>query len=119
MGSGEGTAGCAQCLESVLSHAQVSGGTPAERTVFYTALYHAMLHPSTNSDVNGEYMGFDGKVHHAEGRLQYANYSGWDIYRSQVQMITMLLPKVGSDIAESLVVDAQQGGGLPIWPVAQ
>ncbi len=103
---------------AVLSHAQVSGGTQAERTVFYTALYHAMLHPSTNSDVNGEYMGFDGKVHHANGRIQYANYSGWDIYRSQVQMITMLLPKVGSDIAESLVVDAQQGGGLPIWPVA-
>ena len=102
----------------VLSHAQVSGGTAKERTVFYTALYHAMLHPSTNSDVNGEYRGFDGKVHNAAGRVQYANYSGWDIYRSQVQMITMLLPKVGSDIAESLVVDAQQGGGLPIWPVA-
>ena len=103
---------------AVLSHAQVSGGTAKERTVFYTALYHAMLHPSTNSDVNGEYLGFDGKVHTAEGRTQYANYSGWDIYRSQVQMITMLLPKVGSDIAESLVVDSQQGGGLPIWPVA-
>jgi predicted alpha-1,2-mannosidase len=103
---------------AVLSHAQVSGGTAADRTVFYTALYHAMLHPSVNSDVNGEYLGFDGKVHSAEGRVQYANYSGWDIYRSQVQMITMLLPKVGSDIAESLVVDAQEGGGLPIWPVA-
>jgi len=103
---------------AVLSHAQVSGGTAADRTFFYTALYHAMLHPSVNSDVNGEYLGFDSKVHKAEGRLQYANYSGWDIYRSQVQMITMLLPKVGGDIAESLVVDAQQGGGLPIWPVA-
>ncbi len=103
---------------AVLSHAQVSGGTAADRTVFYTALYHAMLHPSVNSDVNGEYLGFDGRVHNAKGGVQYANYSGWDIYRSQVQLITMLLPKVGSDIAESLVVDAQQGGGLPIWPVA-
>lgn len=103
---------------AVLSHVQVSGGSNAERTVFYTALYHAMLHPSVFSDVNGQYIGFDGKVHTAEGRVQYANYSGWDIYRGQVQMITMLLPKVGSDIAESLVADAQQGGGLPIWPVA-
>lgn len=102
---------------TVLSHAQVSGGSASDRTVFYTALYHAMLHPSVFSDVNGEYVGFDGKAHTAEGRLQYANYSGWDIYRSQVQMITMLLPKVGSDIAASLIVDAQQGGGLPIWPV--
>jgi len=102
----------------VLSHAQVTGGSAAQRAVFYTALYHAMLHPSVFSDVNGEYIGFDGKIHTARGRVQYANYSGWDIYRSQVQLITILLPKVGSDIAESLVADAQQGGGLPIWPVA-
>ena len=58
------------------------------------------------------------KVHTSKDRIQYANYSGWDIYRSQVQLITMFMPKVGSDIAQSLVVDAEQGGGLPIWPVA-
>lgn len=103
---------------AVLNHAQVKGGNEAQQVVFYTALYHAMLHPSVFSDVNGEYIGFDDKIHTAKGRLQYANYSGWDIYRSQVQLITMLLPKVGGDMAESLVVDAQQGGGLPIWPVA-
>ena len=62
---------------AVLSHVQVSGGTAAERTVFYTALTTPWLHPSTNSDVNGEYMGFDGKVHKVAGRVQYANYSGW------------------------------------------
>lgn len=103
---------------AVLSHARVSGGSDAQRAVFYTALYHAMLAPSTFSDVNGEYLGFDSQVHTARGRIQYANYSGWDIYRSEVQLITMLLPKVGSDIAQSLVADAQQSGGLPIWPVA-
>ena len=103
---------------AVLNHVQATGGRDAQQAVFYTALYHAMLHPSVFSDVNGEYIGFDGKIHIAEGRIQYANYSGWDIYRSQVQMITMLLPNVGSDIAQSLVADAQQGGGLPIWPVA-
>ena len=102
----------------VLNHAQVSGGSTAQRAVFYTALYHALLHPSVFSDTNGEYIGFDNQVHKAEGRVQYANYSGWDIYRSQVQLITMLLPDVGSDLAASLVADAQQGGGLPIWPVA-
>jgi predicted alpha-1,2-mannosidase len=110
--------GARAAWNAVLSHVQVTGGSDAQQAVFYTALYHAMLHPSVFNDVNGEYIGFDDKVHRAEGRVQYANYSGWDIYRSQVQMITMLLPDVGSDIAESLVADAQQGGGLPIWPVA-
>ena len=101
-----------------LSHALVSGGTDTQRKVFYTAMYHALLHPSVFSDVNGQYIGFDEKVHTVKNRIQYANYSGWDIYRSQVQLITMFMPKVGSDIAQSLVADAEQGGGLPIWPVA-
>ncbi len=102
----------------VLSHAVVSGGSDAQRKVFYTAMYHTFLQPTVFSDVNGDYIGFDNKVHTAKDRIQYANYSGWDIYRSQVQLITMLMPKVGSDIAQSLVADAQQGGGLPIWSVA-
>lgn len=101
-----------------LSHAVVSGGSNAQRKVFYTAMYHALLQPSVFSDVNGQYIGFDDKVHTVKDRIQYANYSGWDIYRGQVQLITMFMPKVGSDIAQSLVTDAEQGGGLPIWPVA-
>jgi len=102
----------------VLGHAVVSGGTEGRRKTFYTALYHSFLHPTVFNDVNGEYIGFDGKIHSSKGRNQYANYSGWDIYRSQVQLIAMLMPKVASDIAQSLVNDAEQGGGLPIWPVA-
>jgi predicted alpha-1,2-mannosidase len=101
-----------------LGHIQISGGTESQRKVFYTALYHSLLHPSTFSDVNGDYIGFDNRIHKAQGRVQYANYSGWDIYRSQVQLITMMYPKVGSDMAQSLVADAEQGGGLPIWGVA-
>ena len=96
-----------------LDHVQVNGGSETQQKIFYTALYHALLHPSVFSDVNGEYLGFDGQLHHARGRIQYANYSGWDIYRCQVQLITMLMPKVGSDMAQSLVADAEQGGGLP------
>jgi len=101
-----------------LGHAMVTGGTETQRTIFYTALYHALLHPSIFSDTNGDYIGFDDNVHNAKDRIQYANFSGWDIYRSQVQLITMLMPKIASDIAQSLVVDAEQGGGLPRWPVA-
>jgi predicted alpha-1,2-mannosidase len=101
-----------------LRHVRVEGNTEAQHRVFYTALYHALLYPSVFSDVNGDYAGFDGKVHRKKEGLQYANYSGWDIYRCQVQLIAMLFPKVASDMAQSLVLDAEQGGGLPIWPVA-
>ena len=72
-----------------------------------TAPYHAMLHPSTNSDVNGEYMGSTAKAHKVAGRVQYAKFicMGY-ISQPGASPITMLLPKIGSDIAESLVVDA-------------
>ncbi len=102
----------------VLSSVQVKGGTEAQRKVFYSALYHALIHPSVFNDVNGEYLGFDNQVHRVTGRQQYANFSGWDIYRDQVQLIAMLFPKVASDIAQSFVTDAEQAGRLPKWSVA-
>jgi predicted alpha-1,2-mannosidase len=85
-----------------LDHIAITGGTPDQRTVFYTALYHTLLEPNTFSDTNGEYRGFDQKIHHVEGaqKIQYANFSGWDIYRSQLQLVTWLMPKVGSDFAQ-------------------
>ncbi|MGD0911237.1 MAG: GH92 family glycosyl hydrolase [Terracidiphilus sp.] len=104
---------------TALDHAVVEGGSESQRKVFYTAMYHSLLHPTVFNDVNGEYLGFDEKVHRlSAGHNQYANISGWDIYRSQVQLITLLFPDVGSDIAQSLLTDAGQGGGLPVWSVA-
>jgi len=92
----------------------VKGGTPDERTVFYTALYHAMLAPNLHSDGDGRYRGMDGKVHALAKRqqAQYANYSGWDVYRSQLQLLTLLQPQVGSDVAQSLLNQADQNGGV-------
>ncbi|MGH8114167.1 MAG: GH92 family glycosyl hydrolase [Rhodanobacteraceae bacterium] len=99
--------------DRALDRIVISGGTPDQRTTFYTALYHVLLQPTTFSDVNGEYRGFDQKPHHVEGtqKIQYANFSGWDVYRSQLQLLTWLMPKVGSDIAQSLYNQATQNHG--------
>jgi len=96
-----------------LGQIAVQGGTKDERTIFYTALYHVLLEPNVYSDVDGSYMGFDGKVHQvaAPQRAQYANFSGWDVYRSQLQLVTWLDPTTGSDIAQSLLNQANQNGG--------
>ncbi|HEU4958867.1 MAG TPA: GH92 family glycosyl hydrolase [Sphingomonas sp.] len=97
-----------------LGKIRITGGTADERTVFYTALYHALIHPSITSDVDGRYRGMDGAVHRlSPGQdVQYANYSGWDIYRSQVQLVTLLDPERGSDMAQSLYNQARQNGGV-------
>jgi predicted alpha-1,2-mannosidase len=102
-----------EAWRSQLNRIRIGGGTPQQRTTFYTALYHALLHPNVFSDVTGEYWGLDRKPHRVSGRqrAQYANFSGWDVYRSQVQLVTLLEPDIGSDIAQSLLNQANQNGG--------
>jgi len=101
-----------------LSRLEARGGTEAERRVFYTALYHSLLHPTTFGDASGDYLGFDERVHRSPGHTQYSNFSGWDIYRSQIPLVALLFPEEAGDMMQSLVNAAEQGGGLPLWPVA-
>ncbi|MES5818508.1 GH92 family glycosyl hydrolase [Streptomyces sp. RG80] len=91
---------------------RVGGGTDAERTTFYTALYHSLLHPNVISDADGRYRGGDGEAHTTTRRAQYGTFSGWDVYRDQVQLLTLLEPATGSDIAQSLYELARQNGGV-------
>ena len=104
----------------VLSRIEVGGGAEADRRTFYTALYHTFLEPNLFSDANGEYLGFDDQVHQAPpGHAQYANIAGWDEYRSLIQLRSILAPEQTSDIVQSLVNDAEQGGGgMPRWEQA-
>lgn len=101
---------------NVLGRISISGGTLAEQTIFYTALYHAMLHPNVYSDDDGHYRGDDGRVHRVRsGHMEYANYSDWDVYRSLIPLVALLDPDRASDMMQTLVDAAQQGGFLPRW----
>jgi predicted alpha-1,2-mannosidase len=93
---------------------------PDSRNVdtFYTALYHALLAPRTFDDVGGDYIGMDGLVHDSGGRTQYADFSGWDIYRTQIPLLAMLMPRRAADIVASMLADAEQSGCLPRWSYA-
>jgi len=102
---------------ALLGKIAISGGSPAQRVVFYTALYHALLAPSVFSDVNGQYIGADGKVHTigAGQKAEYTNFSGWDIYRTQAQLEALLDPEAASGAAQSLLNAYRQTGKLPRW----
>ncbi len=95
----------------------IAGGSRTARAEFYTALYHASLEPSLASDADGEYLGFDGAVHSvAPGHAQLTDFSGWDIYRSEIPLLATIDSRAAADMATSLVNDAAQGGSLPRWP---
>jgi predicted alpha-1,2-mannosidase len=103
---------------TMLRRIAISGGvTDAQRT-FYTAFYHTLLHPNVISDVTGFYSGFDGRIHRVRaGHDEYANYSDWDIYRTEVPLIALIAPRQTSDMMQSLVDAFMQEGWLPRWPL--
>jgi predicted alpha-1,2-mannosidase len=103
-----------QAWRKQLDRIEITGGTTDQRTTFYSALYHASLHPNVFSDVNHQYWGFDQKPHDvSRGQVaQYATFSGWDVYRSQLQLVTLLDPERAGDIAQSLLNQATQNDGI-------
>lgn len=102
-----------------LNQIQITGGSDADKTTFYTALYHSLIQPNVFSDADGGYAGFDGRTHTGDkNHPMYTNFSGWDIYRSEIQLLALLAPKETSDIVRSMVTDAQQGGAWDRWTVA-
>ncbi|NQY88672.1 MAG: glycoside hydrolase family 92 protein [Colwellia sp.] len=103
-----------QQWNQALGKVKVSSDNKDTLTTFYTALFHSQFHPNVFSDVNGEYLGFDQAVHKVSGKqtAQYANFSGWDVYRSQLQLVTLLDAARGSDIAQSLYNQALQYNGV-------
>lgn len=101
-----------------LGSVRIEGGSNDDRTVFYTALYHALLQPLTGSDADGRYRGYDGALHSARDWTYYEFFSLWDTYRAQNQLLALLRPQRSRDIANSVLKIREQGGWLPRWGYA-
>jgi predicted alpha-1,2-mannosidase len=101
-----------------LGSVRIEGGSNEDRTVFYTALYHALLQPLTGNDVDGRYRGYDNQVHIAKDWTYYEFFSLWDTYRAQNQLLALLRPQRARDIANSVLKIREQGGWLPRWGYA-
>jgi len=102
--------------EEKLSLVKIDGATDDQRKIFYTALYHSFQMPTIFNDVNGDYTGFDKKVHKTEGFRYFTDMSLWDTFRSVHPLFCLLAPGDQRDMVVSLVKMAEQGGVLPRWP---
>lgn len=100
-----------------LSAIQVEG-TPAQRTAFHTALYHALQAPSLFMDVDGRYRGPDNAVQQAQSFTHYSTFSLWDTYRALHPLLTLVQPEArNADFVNSLLAHrrASPHGVLPVW----
>lgn len=101
----------AQAWDKELSRIRIAGGTEDEKTVFYTALYHTMIDPRIYMDVDGRYTGGDGHIHQADGAFTKRTiFSGWDVFRSQFPLQTIINPALVGDQLNSLITLAQESG---------
>ncbi|MFE3635933.1 GH92 family glycosyl hydrolase [Streptomyces sp. NPDC059168] len=101
--------------ERRLATVRVQGGAPALRRTFYSSLYRSFLAPNVGGDADGRYLGWDRRVHRARGFTYYQNWSLWDTYRTQAQLLALLAPHEARDMARSVVRVDEDGGWLPKW----
>lgn len=98
-----------------LGRVEIEGGTDAQQTTFYTAMYHSMIAPTLLCDVDGHYLGADRKLHKAEGWNNYETCSLWDTYRAAHPLYTMLMPKRAGEMVNALIAFSKENGRLPVW----
>lgn len=103
--------------EADLSRIRVSGGTERQRQIFYTALYHTLIHPNILNDVNGEYplMENEGTGKVEPGHNRYTVFSLWDTYRNLHQLMTMVYPERQTDMVRSMIDISKEWGWMPKW----
>lgn len=96
----------------------VTGGSEAQLTNFYTALYHAMTAPNLYMDEDGQYRGRDFKIHQSKDFTNYTVFSLWDTYRAAHPLYTIIDTKRTRDFIKTFLVQYEQGGRLPVWELA-
>ena len=108
-------AGAVERWNSDLGRIRVEGGTKEQQTIFYTALYHALIHPSTISDVNGEYPRMESAGVEKSDHTRYTVFSLWDTYRNLHQLLTLVYPERQTDMLRTMVGMYEDWGWLPRW----
>lgn len=104
---------------TLLGRIDVQSENEEELTKFYTAMYHATLHPRLYSDVNGDHPTFSKQyeISNTKAFDYYCDFSNWDIYRAQMPLLSLIAPKEYNDMVKSLVAKAEMGEWLPIFPM--
>lgn len=101
-----------------LSKIDAESTNKKQLNTFYTALYHSLLNPNLYMDVDVKYRGLDNKIHTAKDFEYFTVFSLWDTYRTENPLLTLIDKKRTLDFIKTFLAMHQQGGQLPVWPLA-
>ena len=102
--------------EEALSVVKVEGSDAEKLTIFYTTLYHALLDPRVFSDANGNYLSADGTVRNNTSFVKRTVFSGWDVFRSECPLLTIVKPDAVNDIINTLIdIAVYRNVSFPRW----
>ena len=90
-------------------------GSEAQKTNFYTALYHLYIQPNNIADVDGRYNGADNQIHNAATGRHFSTLSQWDTFRAADPFYNLMTPEFGGELAASMIRQCDEQGFLPIW----
>jgi predicted alpha-1,2-mannosidase len=102
-----------------LGRVRIKGGSEANQTIFYTAMYNIWRMPTRLDGADGRYRGVDDEIHQADGFGYYSDLSLWDTFRTTHPWLTLVDPELARDCLKSLLAMKEQGGYIPRWPALQ
>lgn len=101
--------------DDALSTIEVEGGSEADKTIFYTALYHTQIHPNTLNDINGDYPKINRQSVGKTKGTRYTVFSLWDTYRNLHQLLSLAYPQQQLNMVKSMLEMVDENGWLPKW----
>lgn len=85
------------------------------KEIFYSAMYHAFIHPNDITDINGEYQNVKYEKAKSPSGKYFSTLSLWDTFRALHPLYTIIQPKLDGEIVRSMVEHADVQGFLPVW----
>ena len=105
----------AKVWDEVLECVKVEGTNETDLTLFYTCLYHSLLDPRTSMDADGRFRTAKGEIL----KVDYTHrtmFSGWDVYRSEFPLLTLIRPDMVNDEVNSLLnIAISANSCFPKW----
>ncbi|MBR3768184.1 MAG: GH92 family glycosyl hydrolase [Clostridia bacterium] len=101
--------------EDAFKIVDVEGSDETDLTLFYTCLYHALLDPRIMADINGSFL-LCGKLLKDSNYTHRTVFSGWDVYRSEFPLLSIIRPDIVNDEVNSLLKIAEMNNSsFPQW----